>query len=91
MDKRIINLENCTIEELQRLIGINESNILFLEKQFHCNAIIRGEELIIQDISKEDFELLKTMIESLIRLVKQGITISSRDMIYSYQMTKSKK
>ena len=47
--KKIIKLDQYTIDEVNRLIGNREENIDILEKAFETNIIVRGDEIHIDD------------------------------------------
>ena len=83
--KSVLKIENCTIDEIRNLIGINEANIKILEDAFNTNIIVRGDELVINDEHNKT-EMISKVIDALIALVKKGKTISQRDVLYTLKL-----
>ncbi len=86
--KKILKLETCTMDEISRLFGRQEENIRLLEEAMQCELIVRGDE-IVMDNTEEKNQQVEDMIRTLLALVKQGKTISQRDIIYSLNLAKN--
>lgn len=86
--KKILKLETCTMDEISRLFGRQEENIRLLEEAMQCELIVRGDE-IVMDNTEEKNQQVKDMIRTLLALVKQGKTISQRDIMYSLNLAKN--
>ena len=86
--KKILKLETCTMDEISRLFGRQEENIRLLEEAMQCELIVRGDE-IVMDNTEEKNQQVEDMIRTLLALVKQGKTISQRDIMYSLNLTKN--
>lgn len=83
--KEVIKLDSYSIDELKRLIGQHEENITTLENAYETEIIVRGDEIVLND-SKETIEQLKEVLDTLLKLVKQGKTISKRDVMYTLKL-----
>lgn len=83
--KKIIKLDTYTIDEVKRLLGHQEENIKLLEDAFHTEIIARGDEIVLND---EDHKLkgIEEVFNALLKLVKQGKTISRRDVMYTLKL-----
>lgn len=86
--KKILKLETCTMDEISRLFGRQEENIRLLEEAMQCELIVRGDE-IVMDNTEEKNQQVEDMIRTLLALVKQGKTISQRDIMYSLNLAKN--
>ena len=86
--KKILKLETCTMDEISRLFGRQEENIRLLEEALQCELIVRGDE-IVMDNTEEKNQQVEDMIRTLLALVKQGKTISQRDIMYSLNLAKN--
>ena len=86
--KKILKLETCTMDEISRLFGRQEENIRLLEEAMQCELIVRGDE-IVMDNTEEKNQQVENMIRTLLALVKQGKTISQRDIMYSLNLAKN--
>ena len=86
--KKILKLETCTMDEISRLFGRQEENIRLLEEAMQCDLIVRGDE-IVMDNTEEKNQQVEDMIRTLLALVKQGKTISQRDIMYSLNLAKN--
>lgn len=85
--KEVIKLDSYTIDEVKRLIGNHEENIKILEDAFHTELIVRGDEIVFND--EQNKEQIKDILESLMNLVKQGKSISKRDVIYALKLAQN--
>lgn len=86
--KEVIKLDSYTIDEVKRLIGHQEENIKLLEDAFGTEMIIRGDEIVFNEDTK-DLKGLKEVLNTLLKLVKQGKTISKRDVMYTLKLSET--
>ncbi len=86
--KKILKLETCTMDEITKLMGNHEENIHLLEEAIQCDIIVRGNEIVLND-TEEKNQQVEDMIRTLLALVKQGKSISQRDIIYSLNLAKN--
>lgn len=86
--KEVIKLEEYTIDEVKRLLGNQEENIGILEKAFDTQIIMRGDEIVFDDDDSK-IQNMKSILEALLKLVKQGKTISKRDVMYALKLNES--
>ena len=83
--KEILKLEDYSIDEVNRLLGHQEENLQMLEKAFETEIIMRGDELVFNDEASK-IENIKAIVDALLKLVKQGKTISKRDVMYALKL-----
>lgn len=86
--KEVIKLEEYTIDEVKRLLGNQEENIEILEKAFDTQIIMRGDEILFDDDDSK-IQSIKSILDALLKLVKQGKTISKRDVMYALKLHES--
>ena len=86
--KEIIKLDNYTIDEIKRLIGNREENIQILENAFETEIIMRGDEIVLND-TEEKIKAIKEVLIALLKLIKQGKTISKRDVMYTLKLSQT--
>lgn len=86
--KKIIKLENCTIDEITKLIGHKEENIRVLEEYFEMDIIVRGDEIVF-DTNDDIYTEIQKVIETLMKLVKEGKDITKRDVMYTLKLAQT--
>ena len=86
--KKIIKLDQYTIDEVNRLIGNREENIDILEKAFETSIIVRGDEIHI-DADENQIKKIEDVFITLLKLVKQGKSISKRDVMYTLKLSQT--
>lgn len=86
--KEVIKLDSYSIDEVKRLIGFHEENIELLEESFETKIVVRGDEIVLND-SEDTIQRMKEVLETLLKLVKQGKTISRRDVMYTLKLAEN--
>ena len=86
--KEIIKLDSYTIDEVKRFIGHQEENIKILEDTFQTEMIVRGDEIVLND-EDDKRKQIKEVLDALLKLVKQGKTISKRDVMYTLKLSET--
>lgn len=86
--KEVIKLDSYSIDEVKRLIGQQEENIKLLEEAFETEIIVRGDEIVLNE-SDEKISQIKDVLITLLKLVKQGKSISKRDVMYTLKLAES--
>ncbi|HLR73532.1 MAG TPA: PhoH family protein [Pseudogracilibacillus sp.] len=87
------NLEkiNITIEdtnEARNLFGINDVYLKRIEEQLNVSIVTRGEEI---QVTGAQTELVEPIIEGLLSVIKKGLDISERDVLYAIKLAKEGK
>ena len=84
---KILKLELESTNEAYSLLGNADSNVKVLEDELHVSIITRGEAINVTG-DPEDATMAKEILKSLLSVVRKGITISSRDVIYAIELAK---
>jgi phosphate starvation-inducible protein PhoH and related proteins len=80
-----IQLENP--EAAIALFGNSDSNLKVIENELKVSIITRGESVIVAG-QPENVEMAQAVMEKLMAVVRKGINISQRDVIYALQLAK---
>jgi phosphate starvation-inducible protein PhoH and related proteins len=73
--------------EAVALFGVSDSHLKLIENDLQVSIVTRGEELLVSG-EKEKSELALGVLESLVNVIRKGINISGRDVLYALQMAK---
>ncbi|NEU32364.1 PhoH family protein [bacterium LRH843] len=85
LETKTIQLELDNANESQALIGPNDRHLKRLEEKLGITLVTRGEEIVVKGES-EKISLVKSIIETLVLLIRKGISISERDVVYAVQL-----
>lgn len=80
-----VNLENPN--EAIALLGNSDANIKMIEQELGVSIVTRGETVSVSG-SPESVELVTSIISNLLYVIRKGINISGRDVMYAIQMSK---
>lgn len=69
------------------LLGNSDANIKIMEDELNVSVITRGETVQVSG-DEESVELVGKIIENLLFVIRKGISISGRDVMYALQMAK---
>lgn len=86
--KKVIKLDTYTIDEVKRLLGAKEENIKIIEEAMQTQIIMRGDEIVLMS-DEDQIKKIEDVIETLLKLVKQGKSISKRDVMYTLKLAEN--
>ncbi|NIK13353.1 PhoH family protein [Alkalibacillus sp. S2W] len=89
-DKQSINLHLEDHSDTLNLFGTNDRNIKQIEEFMPVNIITRGGQIKIEG-QKEDIELVHDLLQKVLNVVKKGITVTERDIIYGIELARTDK
>ena len=78
-----IKLQNA--EEAIELFGIQDVNLKTLEEELKVNVVSRGEIIHVSGAA-EDLQKAEEVLKSLLSLIRKGIKVGSREIIYSLNL-----
>lgn len=84
-DLKTMEVQLVNHVEAIALFGNSDANLKAVEKELGISVVTRGESVNISG-PPEKVELAKNVLEKLMGVVKKGINISERDVIYAVQM-----
>ncbi|MDI5789566.1 hypothetical protein PO124_17380 [Bacillus licheniformis] len=75
--------------EAQALFGNQDSHLKLMEEELNISIVTRGETVYVTG-DEETFEIADSLLASLLNLIRKGIEISERDVLYAIKMAKSR-
>ncbi|MFY4774884.1 PhoH family protein [Metabacillus sp. RGM 3146] len=72
------------------LFGIHDVHLKRLEEELNVDIVTRGEKVYVSG-DAEKVQLVDELLKSLLAVIRKGITISERDIIYGVNMAKKGK
>lgn len=82
-----IDLKLINPTEALALFGNNDRYLKLLEAQLNITVISRGEKVQVSG-NPESIELVEQIFFTVLALIRRGITISERDIVYAVEMAK---
>lgn len=87
------NLKHIEIElddanEARELFGNNDNYLRRIEEILQVSIITRGEKI---QVSGEQVELVQDVLQNLLNVIKKGLTITERDVVYAIKLAKEGK
>lgn len=80
-----VQLENPN--EAISLLGNSDTNIKIIEDELNVSVVTRGENVHVSG-KEENVEIVSQIIEKLLYVIRKGISISGRDVMYAIQMAR---
>ncbi|GAB3795379.1 PhoH family protein [Virgibacillus kimchii] len=85
-----IDLQLTDPNEAMALFGINDKFLLQLEELLNVSIVTRGEQISVSG-KKESIVLLEEILPALLTVIRKGLTISERDVVYAVDLAKKGK
>ncbi|AUS09459.1 phosphate starvation-inducible protein PhoH [Laceyella sacchari] len=73
--------------EALSLFGPQDAHLKQIEANTNAKIHSRGEEIVIQG-PKEETDVLESLFNVLLRLIRKGMTLTDRDVIYAHRLAK---
>ncbi|MGV3488023.1 MAG: PhoH family protein [Tuberibacillus sp.] len=88
MSERILHNINLQLEnsgDAITLFGPSDSYLKIIEEKMDLSIVTRGGEVSVNG-DREKVQIVEDVLKGLLTLVKRGITISERDVVYAVQL-----
>jgi phosphate starvation-inducible PhoH-like protein len=85
-----IDLHLTDPNEALALFGTNDKYLLQLEELLNVSIVTRGEQIRVSG-EEEDISLLEGIFPALLSVIRKGLTISERDVVYAVDLAKKGK
>ncbi|MFN2745283.1 PhoH family protein [Bacillus sp. z60-18] len=85
-----INQQLESPNEAQALFGNQDSHLKMMEEELNVSIVTRGETVYVAG-DENTFQIVDSLLASLLNLIRKGIEISERDVIYAIKMAKKHK
>jgi phosphate starvation-inducible protein PhoH and related proteins len=82
---KVINVKIESPNEAVALLGNGDANVKVLEEELGVSVITRGEAITVAG-SEEKAILAQDILKELLLVIKKGITVSTRDVIYAIDL-----
>ncbi|RFU65751.1 PhoH family protein [Peribacillus glennii] len=86
-DLKVINLELESPNEALALLGNADSNVKVLEEELNVSIITRGGGISVAG-ELENAAHAENILKELLTVIRKGINISSRDVVYAIELSK---
>ncbi|MBP2241669.1 phosphate starvation-inducible PhoH-like protein [Cytobacillus eiseniae] len=84
---KTINVQLDNPNEAISLLGNSDANIIMIEQELNVSIITRGESIYISG-EMNQVEDAGRILAELLMIIRKGITINQRDVMYALQMAK---
>lgn len=82
---KLIHLEIKDQNEIQTLFGPNDVHLKRMEEKLGIQIITRGEDLTVKG-PDEKIKLVDNVLQTFLSLLRKGMSISERDVVYAIQL-----
>ncbi|SDQ48932.1 PhoH family protein [Virgibacillus salinus] len=87
---KTIELQLTNTNEALALFGTNDKYLKQIEEQLNVSIVTRGEQVGVSG-TKEEIELVEEILSTLLTIVRKGLNITERDVVYSVDLAKKGK
>ncbi|MFX3623788.1 MAG: PhoH family protein [Ectobacillus sp.] len=85
-----INQQLENLNEAVALFGIHDANLKLIEHELDVSIVTRGQSVQVSG-SDEKAALVERILQSLLHVIRKGISISERDVSYAIQLAQANK
>lgn len=85
MSEQLIDLQLENSNEAQSLFGPNDVHLKRMEEKLSVAIVTRGEKILVTG-EQEQIKIVVEVIDALLVLIRKGMNISERDIIYAIQL-----
>ncbi|HLQ97962.1 MAG TPA: PhoH family protein [Candidatus Dormibacteraeota bacterium] len=84
----VIDLELSDTNEALALFGANDKNLKQLEQHLNVKIVTRGEQVRVSG-TDQHITVVEEVLQSLLSVIKKGLSISERDLLYAVELAQS--
>lgn len=89
-DLKTIDLQLDNPNEALSLFGTEDRHLKQIEEKINVSIITRGEQVSVSG-TEEEVKLIEEILMALLTIVRKGLTISERDVVYAVELAKKGK
>ena len=89
-DLKMIDLQLDNPNEALTLFGNEDKNLKQIEQQLGVSIITRGEQVSVSG-TEQDVKLIEEILIALLKIVRKGLTVAERDVVYALELAKKGK
>lgn len=86
-DLKTMNIQLENPNEAISLLGNSDANIKMIEQELNVSIVTRGENVFVSG-EMEQAETVGKLLSELLQIIRKGININQRDVMYGIQMAK---
>ncbi|OZU89933.1 phosphate starvation-inducible protein PhoH [Virgibacillus indicus] len=86
-----IDLQLTNPTEALALFGANDKYLKQIEEQLNVSIVTRGEQVSVSGSKDDDIKLVQEILLTLLSVIRRGLTISERDVVYAVDLAKDGK
>ncbi|WP_112181348.1 PhoH family protein [Paraliobacillus zengyii] len=86
----LIDLEIKDPNEALSLFGAEDKHLIQIENQLQVSIITRGEKVRVSG-EQEEIALIQEILDALLKVIRKGLSISERDVVYAVELAKKGK
>ncbi|WP_117169188.1 PhoH family protein [Paraliobacillus sediminis] len=86
----LIDLEIKDPNEALSLFGAEDKHLIQIENQLQVSIITRGEKVRVSG-DQEEISLIQEILDALLKVIRKGLEISERDVVYAVELAKKGK
>ncbi|PWU68484.1 PhoH family protein [Gracilibacillus dipsosauri] len=86
-DFKLINLQLENPNEALNLFGTEDRHLKQLEEQLQVSIVSRGEQVSVSG-TMEDRKMIQEVLDGLLHIIRKGIAVTERDVIYAVDLAK---
>ncbi|GGM31255.1 phosphate starvation protein PhoH [Paraliobacillus quinghaiensis] len=86
----LIDLHIKDTNEALSLFGTEDKHLKQIEGQLQVSIVTRGEQVRVAG-NEHEIELIQDILLALLRVIRKGLTISERDVVYAVELAKKGK
>jgi phosphate starvation-inducible protein PhoH and related proteins len=86
-DLKTMNVQLKDSNEAISLIGNSDANLKVMEQELNVSIITRGETIYVSGEAQK-VEMVGNVLEALLYVIRRGISVSQRDVMYAIQMAR---
>lgn len=89
-DLKTIDLQLDDSNEALNLFGTEDRHLKQIEEHFNASIVTRGEQVRVSGV-EEDIKVIEEILHALLTIIRKGLTISERDVVYAVELAKKGK
>lgn len=86
-----IDLQLTNPTEALALFGANDKYLKQIEELLNVSIVSRGEQVSVSGSTDQDIELVQDILLALLCVIRRGMSISERDVVYAVELAKDGK
>lgn len=87
-DRYLISMEDCSMEDMMKLCGVNDVHIKVIRDEFSCEIVMRQNQFIIIDSEISQCKKIEAVMHTIQDMLEHHIDVLERDVLYLCRLAK---